>query len=120
MSQRFLSETKARSVAEMIGPRLIEINKAIQAAQIYYSANMIRECIDAFISVDEFTKAEKVAEQFDADLVQYVKECYRNRTGDMDPNKALDICVQNKEWEKGLKLAEKQVSLVYLIYQTWL
>lgn len=118
MSQKFLSESKAKNVAQTIGPRLIQQNKANQAAEIFYSVNMVQECIDAFISVEEWTKAKKVAEQLDASLVQYVEDCYRNNArgkgdpnviADYDPVTALEIYVSKGEWEEGLKMAEKQV-----------
>jgi intraflagellar transport protein 172 len=118
LSQRFLSETKAKSVAQIIGPRLIQQNKANQAAEIYLKADLVKECIDAFISVEEWNKAKKVAEQFDQSLVQYVEDSYRNSvhgSGDInsianfDPVAALEMYANRDQWEEGLKLAEKQV-----------
>lgn len=105
-------------MAQTIGPRLIAQNKPIQAAEVFYNAGMARECVDAFVSVEEWTKAKKVAEQLDPTLVQYVEECYRSAAhgrGDIgaiasyDPIKALEIYASKGEWEEGLKLAEKQV-----------
>lgn len=109
-------------MAQFVGPRLVQLKKANQAAEMYLKADMVRECIDAFISVEDWNKAKKVAQQFDASMVAYVEESYRNSVntrGDLtemagyDPVKALEIYADKEEWEEGLKLAEKQVNLPF-------
>ena len=119
MSQKFLSEHKAQSVASIVGPRLLEQNKANQAAELYLKVDLIKECVDAFISAEEWGKAKKVAEQLDKSLVPYVEEAYKQslvKTGDTrvmeeyDAGSALDIYANNGQWQECLKLAEKQVN----------
>jgi intraflagellar transport protein 172 len=118
LSQKFLSEHKAQSVAQAVGPRLVQMNKATQAAEIYLKVDLVKECVDAFISAEEWGKAKKVAEQLDPNMVPYVEECYKqslHKAGDIravadyDAVAALDIYANNGQWEECIKLAEKQV-----------
>jgi intraflagellar transport protein 172 len=117
LSQKFLSEHKAQNVAQTIGPRLVQLNKANLAAELYLKVDLIKECIDAFISADEWGKAKKVAEQLDKSLVSYVEELYKqslHKSGDIkavadyDAVAALDIYATNNQWDECIKLAEKQ------------
>lgn len=124
LSQKFLSEHKAQSVAQIVGPRLLEQNRANQAAELYLKVDLIKECIDAFISAEEWGKAKKVAEQLDKSLVSYVEESYKqslHRTGDVrvleehDAGAALDLYANNGQWQECLKLAEKQVNIYLML-----
>lgn len=116
MSRKYVSEAKAKNVAQIIGPRLIEQHKAPLAADIYKNASMIRECVDAYIYALDFENARRVAEQFQPDLLAYIEECHQNRAkidgrwDDMEPVKALELYANSERWEEGLKLAEKQVT----------
>lgn len=65
LSNKFLGEARTQNVAQIIGPRLIEYKRASQAAELYFKVDMYKECIDAFISADDWVKAKKVAEQLD-------------------------------------------------------
>ena len=49
----------------MVGPKLVDLKKATQAAELYFKVDMIKECIDAFIAAEEWSKATKVAQQLD-------------------------------------------------------
>ncbi len=124
LSMKFLSEHKAQSVATIVGPRLVQQNRAIVAAELYLKVELVKECVDAFISAEEWGKAKKVAEQLDPNLVPYVEECYKqslHKAGDIkavadyDAVAALDIYANNGQWEDCIKLAEKQVKLNLLI-----
>ena len=118
MSQKFLSEYKAQNVAKTIGPRLVQMNRATQAAEIYLKLDLTKDCIDAFISAEEWGKAKRVAEQLDKTLVPYVEDLYKkslHKSGDIkavaeyDSVAALDLYCNNNQWDECLKLAEKQV-----------
>ena len=107
LSQKFLSEHKAQNVAQTVGPRLVQLNKANMAAELYLKVDLIKECVDAFISADEWGKAKKVAEQLDKNLVPYVEELYKqslHKSGDIkavadyDAVAALDLYVSNNQW----------------------
>jgi intraflagellar transport protein 172 len=120
LSQKFLSEHKAQSVAQIVGPRLLQQNKANQAAELYLKVDLVKECVDAFISAEEWSKAKKVAEQLDPNLVPYVEESYKqslHKSGDIkavadyDAIAALDIYANNGQWDECLRLAEKQVKM---------
>ncbi len=113
-----MSEHKAQNVAQTVGPRLIQLNKANLAAELYLKVDLIKECVDAFISADEWGKAKKVAEQLDKSLIPYVEDLYKqslHKSGDIkavadyDAVAALDLYATNNQWDECLKLAEKQV-----------
>ena len=122
LSQKFLSEHKAQSVAQVVGPRLVQQKKANAAAELYLKIDLVKECVDAFISAEEWGKAKKVAEQLEPNLVPYVEECYKqslhksgdiNAVADYDAIAALDIYANNGQWEECIRLAEKQVSYIF-------
>jgi intraflagellar transport protein 172 len=124
-----LSEHKAQMVAQTIGPRLIEQNRANQAAELYLKVDLIKECVDAFIACEEWGKARKVAEQLDTSLISYVEECYKqslHKSGDIkavadyDAIAALDMYANAGNWQECLKLAEKQVILKYIFYSLFI
>ncbi len=118
LSQKFLSEHKSQNVAQIIGPRLIDMNKPTMAAELYLKVDLVKECVDAFICAEEWGKAKKVAEQLDKSLISHVEEQYKaslHKSGDIravaeyDSMGALDLYVTNNQWDECLKLAEKQV-----------
>ena len=120
LSQKFLSEYKAQSVAKTVGPRLIQMNRATQAAEIFLKVDLTKDCVDAFISAEEWGKAKRVAEQLDKSLVPYVEDLYKQslqKSGDIkavaeyDSGTALDLYANNGQWDECLKLAEKQVKI---------
>ncbi len=65
ISQKFLKDQRTKNVVLTIAPKLIEVKKATQAAELFFKVDLFKECIDAFISAEEWTKARKVAEQLD-------------------------------------------------------
>ena len=118
LSQKFLSEHKSQNVAQTVGQRLIQLNKATMAAELYLKVDLIKDCIDAFISAEEWGKAKKVAEQLDRSLIPHVENLYKqslHKSGDIkavadyDALAALDLYASNSQWDECLKLAEKQV-----------
>ena len=88
------------------------------AAELYLKVDLIKDCIDAFISAEEWGKAKKVAEQLDRSLIPHVENLYKqslHKSGDIkavadyDALAALDLYASNSQWDECLKLAEKQV-----------
>jgi intraflagellar transport protein 172 len=65
LSQKFLSEHKSQNVAQIVGRRLVDLNKPTMAAELYLKVDLIKDCIDAFICAEEWGKAKKVADQLD-------------------------------------------------------
>ena len=50
---------------QVIGPKLVDLKKPTQAAELYFKVDLIKDCIDAFIAAEEWAKATKVAQQLD-------------------------------------------------------
>lgn len=97
----------------------MELKKATLAAELFLKVDLVKECIDAFISAEEWGKAKKVAEQLDRSLISYVEESYKQslmKSGDVsgiaeyDAVAGLDLYANKGQWEECLKLAEKQVN----------
>ena len=51
---KFLETDKAEDVANLVGPRLVELGRYSAAAQLYLGVEMVREAIDAFIAGEEW------------------------------------------------------------------
>lgn len=114
VAQKFLSEERTQYVAQTIGPRLLQQNRPNQAAELYLKADLIRECVDAFIVGEDWKKAKKVAEQLDPSLIPYVEDNYlksKKSQGDYSDlgAQALELYASDGKWDECLKLAEKQV-----------
>ena len=60
-----MNENRSRSVVQVIGPKLVDLKKPTQAAELYFKVDLIKDCIDAFIAAEEWAKATKVAQQLD-------------------------------------------------------
>jgi intraflagellar transport protein 172 len=92
LAVKFLDTDRAVEVAEIAGPRLIEVGRHTQAAQLYMGVEMIREAIDAFVACQDWTKAKKVARELEPKLVSYVDAKYEEhlKSGD-DPEALVDV-----------------------------
>lgn len=83
---------------------------------------MIRECVDAYIHMEDWDNAKRIAEQYDPDLVGYVEERRQNAAEEsgqydqLNPVKALEMYANTGRWEEGIKLAEKQVKTPYYLF----
>ena len=111
---KFLEPDKAEEVANVVGPRLVEIGRHNNAAQLYLGVEMVREAIDAFISGEEWSKAKKVAKELEPRLEGYVDEKYKNflknegkaeQLANVDLISALDMYVEQGNWNKALNTA---------------
>ena len=120
LAQKFVSKHKSQTVSQIVGPKLIQMNKGGIAAELFLKAGLYRECIEAFMQADEWGKAKKVAEQYEKSLVTYVDEQYKmsikktenpEEIATYDVQAALELYVRNEQWEECIKLAEKQVSV---------
>jgi len=121
ISQKFLKGARSEMVVQLVAPKLIEQKRHAQAAELYFKVDMFKDCIDAFISGEDWVKAKKVAEQFMPNLVPYVEDQYKQslkRKDDVkglatvDASAALDIYVSKGQWDECLREAEKHNEVV--------
>lgn len=56
----------------LTGPRLVEIKQYNVAAQTYLANDMVKEAIDTFIIADEWSKAKKIAREFEPRFVHHI------------------------------------------------
>ncbi|XP_064457098.1 intraflagellar transport protein 172 homolog [Ornithodoros turicata] len=117
LALKFLDEDKAETVVKRASRMLLDLNKYSSAAQLFLSINMIKDAVDTFIAGDEWTKAKKVAKEFDVRLEEYVDNLYKEhlrRQGqteqlvNVDVVAALDVYVEKQQWKKCLEVAQQQ------------
>ncbi|XP_077991845.1 intraflagellar transport protein 172 homolog [Glandiceps talaboti] len=117
LATKFMGVDKAMEITSMVCPRLIEIGKFDSAGELYLSADMIKEAIDTFMEGEEWDKAKRVAKELEPRYERYVDEKYKeflknqgkaeNLIG-VDVIAALDMMVNQGQWEKCIDTAEKQ------------
>ncbi len=119
LAVKFLDGERAVEVAEEAGPRLVQVGRHSSAAQLYMGVEMIKEAVDAFVDAQEWTKARKVARELEPRLESYVEQRYKDHLQNqgqfdelvnVDLERALNVLVDNGEWEKAIETAGEQGS----------
>ncbi|XP_067274021.1 intraflagellar transport protein 172 homolog [Pseudorasbora parva] len=114
---KFLSHDKAVDVSQVVGPRLIQLRKYNEAAELYLNLDLIKNAIDAFIEGEEWNKAKRVAKELDPRLEEYVDKRYKEHLKNqgkadslvgVDVVAALDMYAERGHWEKCIDTASKQ------------
>ncbi|XP_057208125.1 intraflagellar transport protein 172 homolog isoform X2 [Triplophysa rosa] len=114
---KFLSHEKAVNVSQVVGPRLTQLKKYNEAAELYLNLDLIRNAIDAFIEGEEWNKAKRVAKELDPRLEEYVDKRYKDHLKNqgkvdslvgVDVMAALDMYAERGQWEKCIDTASKQ------------
>lgn len=114
---KFLSHDKAVDVSQIVGPRLIQLRKYNEAAELYLNLDLIKNAIDAFIEGEEWNKAKRVAKELDPRLEEYVDKRYKEHLKNqgkvdslvgVDVVAALDMYAERGQWEKCIDTASKQ------------
>ncbi|XP_073712376.1 intraflagellar transport protein 172 homolog [Misgurnus anguillicaudatus] len=114
---KFLSHEKAVDVSQVVGPRLIQLKKYNEAAELYLNLDLIKNAIDAFIEGEEWNKAKRVAKELDPRLEEYVDKRYKDHLKNqgkvdslvgVDVMAALDMYAERGQWEKCIDTASKQ------------
>ncbi|TRY86956.1 hypothetical protein DNTS_000647 [Danionella cerebrum] len=114
---KFLSQDKAVDVSQIVGPRLIQLRKYNEAAELYLNLDLIKNAIDAFIEGEEWNKAKRVAKELDPRLEEYVDRRYKEHLKNqgkvdslvgVDVVAALDMYAERGQWEKCIDTASKQ------------
>ncbi|XP_073709088.1 intraflagellar transport protein 172 homolog [Garra rufa] len=114
---KFLSHDKAVDVSQVVGPRLIQLRKYNEAAELYLNLDLIKNAIDAFIEGEEWNKAKRVAKELDPRLEEYVDKRYKEHLKNqgkvdslvgVDVVAALDMYAERGQWEKCIDTASKQ------------
>lgn len=114
---KFLTQEKTMDVIQVVGPRLIEIQKYSAAAELYLNLDLIKEAIDAFIEGEEWNKAKRVAKELEPRYEDYVDQRYKEYLKNqgkvdslvgVDVMAALDMYAERGQWEKCIETASKQ------------
>ncbi|XP_047600745.1 intraflagellar transport protein 172 homolog isoform X10 [Lutra lutra] len=114
---KFLPPQRSLEVVRVVGPQLIGIGKHSAAAELYLNLDLVKEAIDAFIEGEEWNKAKRVAKELDPRYEDYVDQHYKEFLKNkgkvdslvgVDVVAALDLYVEQGQWDKCIETATKQ------------
>uniref|UniRef100_A0A2K6G5V0 Intraflagellar transport protein 172 homolog n=1 Tax=Propithecus coquereli TaxID=379532 RepID=A0A2K6G5V0_PROCO len=117
LSIKFLPPQRSMEVVQAVGPQLIGIGKHSAAAEFYLNLDLVKEAIDAFIEGEEWNKAKRVAKELDPRYEDYVDQHYKEFLKNqgkvdslvgVDVVAALDLYVEQGQWDKCIETATKQ------------
>ncbi|XP_004710279.2 intraflagellar transport protein 172 homolog [Echinops telfairi] len=117
LSIKFLPPQRSLEVIRAVGPQLIGIGKHNAAAELYLNLDLVKEAIDAFIEGEEWNKAKRVAKELDPRYEDYVDQHYKEFLKNqgkvdslvgVDVVAALDLYVEQGQWDKCIETATKQ------------
>ncbi|ELV13731.1 Intraflagellar transport protein 172 like protein [Tupaia chinensis] len=117
LSIKFLLPQRSLEVVRAVGPQLVGIGKHSAAAELYLNLDLVKEAIDAFIEGEEWNKAKRVAKELDPRYEDYVDEHYKEFLKNqgkveslvgVDVIAALDLYVEQGQWDKCIETATKQ------------
>ncbi|XP_065171784.1 intraflagellar transport protein 172 homolog [Atheta coriaria] len=115
MINKFLFGNEAEDVIKELAPRLRDLSEHTAAAQLYISADMIKEAIDCFILADDWKNARKVAKELDPSLLGYIESCNKDQLAkdgnieqlaDVDIMGALDLLAEQGQWIRCIEKAK--------------
>ncbi|XP_058274743.1 intraflagellar transport protein 172 homolog [Hemibagrus wyckioides] len=114
---KFLPRETAVRVVQTVGPRLVQQKNYTAAVELFLSLELVKEAVDAFIEVEEWNKAKRIAKELDARLEGYVDQRYKEHLKNrgevdllvgVDAMAALDMYAEQGQWEKCIDVASKQ------------
>ncbi|XP_034856689.1 intraflagellar transport protein 172 homolog isoform X2 [Mirounga angustirostris] len=114
---KFLPPQRSLEVVRAVGPQLIGIGKHSAAAELYLNLDLVKEAINAFIEGEEWNKAKRVAKELDPRYEDYVDQHYKEFLKNqgkvdslvgVDVVAALDLYVEQGQWDKCIETATKQ------------
>uniref|UniRef100_F6S4V7 Intraflagellar transport protein 172 homolog n=1 Tax=Ornithorhynchus anatinus TaxID=9258 RepID=F6S4V7_ORNAN len=117
LSIKFLPPKRSLAVVRTVGPQLVGLGKHSAAAELYLNLDLVKEAIDAFMEGEEWNKAKRVAKELDPRYEDYVDQQYKEFLKNqgkvdslvgVDVVAALDLYVEQGQWEKCIETATKQ------------
>uniref|UniRef100_A0A1B6D0F4 Intraflagellar transport protein 172 homolog n=1 Tax=Clastoptera arizonana TaxID=38151 RepID=A0A1B6D0F4_9HEMI len=115
ITNKYMEGEEGFKIAKILGPRLIEVKQHNLAAQTFLAVDMIKEAVDTFIISEEWSKAKKVAREFEPSLESYVDGKYKeslrkqgraDQLADVDIISALDLLCEQGQWKKCIETAK--------------
>lgn len=118
LTVKFLTESDdGIELLLQIAQRQNELGQFLAAGESFLLGNQPAKSVQALLDAHEWAKAKRVAEELAPELGQLVDDTYREflrthgRIGeliDVDVVTAIDMLVQDNQWEKALKTARQQ------------
>lgn len=73
LTSKFADTDDALIISRTICPKLIEHKQFGSAAQLYMACDLVKDAIDAYMKGDEWSKARKIARDYEPSLEMYVE-----------------------------------------------
>ncbi|XP_029847708.3 intraflagellar transport protein 172 homolog [Ixodes scapularis] len=117
LALKFLDEQRADKVIKNAARMLLEIRKHSSAAQLFLSIDLVQDAVDTLVAGEEWSKAKKVAKEFDPRLEEHVDRKYKeflrhqgqtDQLANVDVIAALDLYAEKQQWKKCLETAQQQ------------
>ncbi|CAD5234656.1 unnamed protein product [Bursaphelenchus xylophilus] len=114
---KFFGSDQKIEIGSRVGNRLTELNENLAASEVYLAVNMNKEAIHSLMMANEWSKAQKIAEELQPDMIPEVDQGYKDylknqgRVGelvDVDVLSAINVYVSQSNWEKALSTAAQQ------------
>lgn len=111
------SKDRAISIAQEVCKRLLEVDMYETASDLYQAVKLYRDAITACISGDMWAEARSIASDLAPKYEDYVEEKYveylkskqmADKLIGVDVIAALDMYVEQQQWEKCIQEAEQQ------------
>nr|CAD7394029.1 unnamed protein product [Timema cristinae] len=116
LANKHLQGREAVHVAKLLGPQLLAVKESTLAAQVFLSADLVKEAIDAFIHAEDWNKAKRVARELEPSYEAYVDERYKeslkrqgraDQLADVDIIAGLDLLAEQNQWSRCLETASQ-------------
>nr|CAD7197554.1 unnamed protein product [Timema douglasi] len=116
LANKHLQGREAVHVAKLLGPQLLAVKESTLAAQVFLSADLVKEAIDAFIHAEDWNKAKRVARELEPSYETYVDERYKeslkrqgraDQLADVDIIAGLDLLAEQNQWSRCLETASQ-------------
>ncbi|CAD5229200.1 unnamed protein product [Bursaphelenchus okinawaensis] len=114
---KFYESDKKIETGTVIAERLSEMNEHVAASEVYLSIDMNKEAVQSLMLADEWSKAQKIAEELVPEMTSEVDQGYKQflmnhgRVGelvDVDVLSAINVYVSQGNWDKALSTAAQQ------------
>ncbi|XP_017777562.1 PREDICTED: intraflagellar transport protein 172 homolog [Nicrophorus vespilloides] len=115
MVNKFLFGGESEDIIKILAPRLRDMGEYSSAAQLFISADLVKDAVDCFIIIEDWKNAKKIAKELDPSLMNYIEGKYKDRLtkegnieqlADVDIMGALDLLAEQGQWVRCIEKAK--------------
>lgn len=116
LAVKFLPESKAVALVRDAARQLRDLEQHTAAAQLYLSVDGVREAVDVLVEGRDWNRARKIAQELEPSYFPRVDAAYRDwlrsegradQLADVDLGAALELLVQQGQWDQALQKAQQ-------------